>query len=67
MSGGNTKYIPSDTNMFYELVSYEALGNLILRNAFTNYVYLVRAQEQFTYFFLFFRVSASGSILAGSV
>lgn len=32
--------------MFYELVSYEALGNLVLMNAFTNYVYLVCAQEQ---------------------
>lgn len=52
--------------MFYELVSYEALGNLILMNAFTNYVYLIRAQEQII-FFLVFRVSESGTILTGSV
>lgn len=37
--------------MFYELMSYEALGNLILMNAFTNYVYLLRAQEQIIFFF----------------
>lgn len=52
VSGGDMKYIPSGTNMFYELVSHEALGNLIHMNAFTNYVYLVRAQEQITYFSL---------------
>lgn len=65
MSGGDIKYIPSGPNMFYELVSYEALGNLIHMNAFTNYVYLVRAQEQITFlFFSVFRVSASESTLA---
>lgn len=51
VSGGDIKYIPSGPNMFYELVSHEALGNLIHMNAFTNYVYLVRAQEQITFFF----------------
>lgn len=66
VSGGDIKYIPSGTNTFYELVSHEALGNLIHMNAFTNYVYLTRAQEQIT-FFLVFRLSASGSILADSV
>lgn len=66
MRGGDVKNVYHQAQMFYELVSYEALGNLILMNAFTNYVYLIRAQEQII-FFLVFRVSESGTILTGSV